>query len=392
MLLRFGAKDLMGCGCSISCTKEGTLRIGPKLPEPPPRKPEPPPREPEPDPPWMQPGQDTDKWERSFEQLPPEVSRNEAFARITNLMTRSGATHEEVTQALVDTSWHAGQAMVALDRLELERPWPRSCALSRGFDSRVEALAPKYWSNQELTDGQPLICDASPAFQVQVQELLRGTFKPVATKDRKGVMPDALSLVKCERIENPQVWLRYHHAKLHVATNRPKGVRPVQDLDGDPEHGHIKTEQRLSEEFAERTEASINEFYLWHGTSQEGAASIAAEGFKVNLAGAASGTMFGPGAYFAECSSKSDEYAKEWGDSGIFALLLCRVTCGELFRTTQPRLTDIRKALLGGSYDTVLGDREAARGTYREFVVYDEALIYPEYIVQYRRGGSGAAE
>ena len=40
---------------------------------------------------------------------------------------------------------------------------------------------------------------------------------------------------------------------------------------------------------------------------------------------------FGPGAYFAEASSKCDEYASE-DPSGLFAgkcaLLLCRVVCG----------------------------------------------------------------
>eukprot|EP00415_Alexandrium_ostenfeldii_P004928 UN4928 len=35
--------------------------------------------------------------------------------------------------------------------------------------------------------------------------------------------------------------------------------------------------------------------------------------------------------------------------------------------------------------DIVLGDREAVVGTYREFVVFDERLVYPEFVILYER-------
>ena len=38
-----------------------------------------------------------------------------------------------------------------------------------------------------------------------------------------------------------------------------------------------------------------------------------------------------------------------------------------------------------GGFHSVLGDREKARGTYREFVVYDQDQAYPEYLIIYRR-------
>lgn len=39
----------------------------------------------------------------------------------------------------------------------------------------------------------------------------------------------------------------------------------------------------------------------------------------------------------------------------------------------------IEDALATGRFHCVLGDREAAVDTYREFVIFDEAQIYPEY-------------
>merc|ERR1712032_1241581 len=112
---------------------------------------------------------------------------------------------------------------------------------------------------------------------------------------------------------------------------------------------------------------------------------ISENGFKIDLAGHSAGTMFGPGCYFAECSSKSDEYCKDTTD-GLYTMLLCRVVCGEMFRVTEPKMWAIREAMQSGDYDSVLGDREAGRGTYREFVVFQESLIYPEYVIHYSRG------
>ena len=36
-------------------------------------------------------------------------------------------------------------------------------------------------------------------------------------------------------------------------------------------------------------------------------------------------------------------------------------------------------------YDSLLGDRLRCRGTYREFVIFDAAQVYPEYMLLYRR-------
>ena len=101
--------------------------------------------------------------------------------------------------------------------------------------------------------------------------------------------------------------------------------------------------------------------------------------------------MFGKGAYFAERSTKSDEYVKgKLVDIGLsqethFAMLLCRVCLGELYRITDFDKSAERHVLGSSKYDSLLGDREAVRGTYREFIVYDGAQVYPEYVIIYKR-------
>lgn len=249
---------------------------------------------------------------------------------------------------------------------------------------------PPYWHNQDTTDGFSERREVTDAFQQELQRLLDGTFRDVRTRDRSGQVPTRLRLVKCHRVENSAMWSRYQKAKARMHERRLGGVAPVSDLGGTEQGASrpVRTHELLKEgAFGGRLDERLNELYLWHGTTPEGAIGISTSGFRINLAGTRAGAFFGKGCYFAECSSKSDEYARE-GDSilaGIYALLLCRVLCGSLFRVTHPDHTAIREALESSEFDSVLGDREASAGTYREFVSYDEECIYPEYVILYER-------
>jgi len=132
-----------------------------------------------------------------------------------------------------------------------------------------------------------------------------------------------------------------------------------------------------------------NEFLLFHGSCPAAMDSICDGNFKESCAGAAG--LYGPGFYFAEACSKADEYSSDDKDGiykGLYAMLLCRVTCGACLYSDEVKPDS--KSLLSkvgprGNYHAVLGDREKARGTYREFVVYDKDQVYPEYVVIYRR-------
>lgn len=134
---------------------------------------------------------------------------------------------------------------------------------------------------------------------------------------------------------------------------------------------------------------SCNEWLLWHGTSLEGARQICNEDFKQRYAGSATGTLYGPGTYFAESCTKADEYAKQAEVDGdvVYTLLLCRVIGGLVKYTdeVEPDAQVLTHAVLHDQYDSVLGDREACRQTFKEFVVFGADQVYPEYIVHYTR-------
>merc|ERR1719353_2844521 len=81
----------------------------------------------------------------------------------------------------------------------------------------------------------------------------------------------------------------------------------------------------------------LNEVWLLHGTSPEGALKIAGEDWDLQMAGSGAGSAFGAGIYFAEDAIKSDEYTQEAPAGHEFAglrpLLLCRVLLGRCLVT-----------------------------------------------------------
>merc|ERR1719262_1803890 len=118
------------------------------------------------------------------------------------------------------------------------------------------------------------------------------------------------------------------------------------------------------------------EALLLHGTNPSSAMSILKSGFRLNNAGKSTGTMFGYGVYLAECSSKSDEYAYDDGANtypGLRALLVCKCLVGNPHVVHQAG--DYVAEAKAASNECILGDRETAVGTYREFVFFDETQI-----------------
>lgn len=197
-------------------------------------------------------------------------------------------------------------------------------------------------------------------------------------------------------------------------------------------------------------DGSVNEFLLFHGTSSSAAVAICKDGFDASLAGVGRSNLlnFGRGVYFAETSSKADQFAKE--EDGVRTMLICRVCCGHMRRSadwqqsrqgtpppsrqssrrgtptgsrhptppgtpcsnsrqvsniTLPALMEALQATQndGLSFDlkrqsieeglgapvfhSTLGHRETAGGFHREFIIEDDAQAFVEYIVHYKRNG-----
>eukprot|EP00929_Paragymnodinium_shiwhaense_P069319 TRINITY_DN34970_c0_g1_i1.p1 TRINITY_DN34970_c0_g1~~TRINITY_DN34970_c0_g1_i1.p1 ORF type:complete len:491 (-),score=62.29 TRINITY_DN34970_c0_g1_i1:271-1683(-) len=224
---------------------------------------------------------------------------------------------------------------------------------------------PGHWTT---TEGVHIVPDAVkiPEFQ----ELLNATWRRKYTRDRNGgEVPTGARVVNVLRVENHENFASYSSFMEDVRSRR-----------GSCEEFEVATKG-----FIGTLESDVNAMYLFHGTNPQSAEAIAKTDFRIDLAGSAVGTMFGPGLYLAEHASKSDEYAKE-GD-GIFmgqcALVVCRAIAGKPF-VAQDQGNWAQK-VASGEFDCVCGDRMAAVGTFREMVFFNNLSVYPEYIVLYVR-------
>lgn len=105
----------------------------------------------------------------------------------------------------------------------------------------------------------------------------------------------------------------------------------------------------------------------------------------LRFSGTNAGSLYGRGVYFGEASIKSDEYGKD--EDSLTPMLVCRVILGKVLYddTIYPNPDELVGKVTSGQFDSILGDREKCRGTYREFITFDTDFIYPEFIVWYQR-------
>lgn len=132
--------------------------------------------------------------------------------------------------------------------------------------------------------------------------------------------------------------------------------------------------------------ANVNEKIMFHGTSPIASETIATTNFQTKMAGSSTGTLYGRGIYASDNCTKGDEYAAADKD-GIHTMLVCRAVLGRIHYTAEvkPDPRQCEELCMSGVFHSVLGDRRKCRGTFREFVVFDDAQVYPHYIVKYVR-------
>jgi len=226
----------------------------------------------------------------------------------------------------------------------------------------------------------------------QVQEIMDASVKRIWTRDRGRTekVPNGYEVVRVERNENVRLWLKYLLKKtlMAEAINDPMSTTN-NNLPPLEKYPMMTSEKAETLPFLEgnRADASLNEWFLWHGGSSDGIKSIADQEFKQLYAGNTTGTLYGAGTYLTDSCTKADEYAREDPTTGLYGLLLCRVMGGRVLYNDQvtPNAKFLMNKVLQGPYDSVFGDREHCKNTFKEIVIYESSQAYPEYIVYYRR-------
>mmetsp|Transcript_90917 Transcript_90917/g.190103 ORF Transcript_90917/g.190103 Transcript_90917/m.190103 type:complete len:497 (-) Transcript_90917:185-1675(-) len=259
-------------------------------------------------------------------------------------------------------------------------------------DTHVKVELPQYWQMASMTAPPGGLQMESEEVKRAMQIFLDKTWKNQWTRDRgKDGKVMKFEVVMVHRNENPAIWEPYYRTRHRIAELVKKdsaNFTPYPMKTTTAVKGYSE-----ADDFLQRAELmeDVNEFYLCHGTKPSAAKAICDNDFLVKMAGANAGTLYGPGIYFAEASSKSDEYAQEDTDgifAGLYALLVCRVCAGKMNYSDEvrpPVQSLVDSIVKDGTHHSVLGDREKCRGTYREIIVFDKDQAYPEYVVIYRR-------
>jgi len=249
--------------------------------------------------------------------------------------------------------------------------------------------------------GSRLVVKASVsdhALRHAFQGLLDASHRSVWTRDRgQDPVPTRLILVCVVEVANSDLWMAYtkkqEDIRLAVGAETLNKIRPatlVGDANVQGGRDDVWPDSRCVEMLSHLSpslDGNLNEVMLFHGTSPIAGEEITNENFQVNMAGCTTGTLYGRGIYLAENATKSDEYASADPDTNLRTLLVCRTTLGRV-RYNNEKDPDPRACendCHSGLYHSILGDRRDCRGTFREFVIFDEDQVYPNFIVTYRR-------
>ena len=229
---------------------------------------------------------------------------------------------------------------------------------------------PSYWTHQDLANSQPHF-GIKPTLHVKskMQVLLRTTplnGHAAGCQGRPGLR--GATVTKVERVENTLLWKSYctKRAEMSQLAGLPGGAVPA-----------------IAISRHEMLDASLNEIYLFHGTDPATARLISRWGFDERVADM--GGLYGAGTYFAENSCKSMQYTKQPNSSGEFTIIYSRVLLGHAFHTSARTQTQWRRApdrQPGLPHDSVVAS--GGSQVHREFIVYDRAQTYPEFIIYFK--------
>jgi hypothetical protein len=275
---------------------------------------------------------------------------------------------------------------------------------SETFDRAVRANPfhmelPIYWKNCHLnpySDDFQIQYIVDARARAKLQELARAcSGKNVIVKSAR-------------RIESASIWSKYVHFKRKLYSklieqhqlqeSEKELVRMLGGNDqaiapgkgGFPMPRHIDGKAVLTRKLLEQQSVSealsteymvesLNEQFLWHGTSRAVAETIVSDNFHIPAAGTgANGSRFGLGAYFAEDLGKSLTYSPV--ENQVQWVLLCRVLGGSMYYTTADWQEEAAAEAARLGHNSVLANPQGIGP--REFIMLTEDQVYPEYILE----------
>eukprot|EP00041_Stephanoeca_diplocostata_P040384 m.1639326 g.1639326 ORF g.1639326 m.1639326 type:complete len:621 (-) comp34637_c0_seq1:216-2078(-) len=191
-------------------------------------------------------------------------------------------------------------------------------------------------------------------------------------------------VTKVERIENMRLWRNYCSAQNDV---RDRLAKANETGSGLPENLCATGGLRAALEPARILDEDINEFYMFHGTSEDTMKIIIEGGFDERVA--SDGGLYGAGTYFADQACKSAQYCK--GSGQTKCMLYSRVTMGWAYAATGGFKGRRPPPIPGAAaipHDSIFARGAVARHgeqIHNEYIVFRQ-LAYPEFVIWFTCG------
>ncbi|XP_045203463.2 uncharacterized protein LOC123556643 [Mercenaria mercenaria] len=309
----------------------------------------------------------------------------------------------------------------------------RHSGIQRDTHEYIEAMmdyepeVPKYWMNYKqgkslssllvsakhfVTRSKFELVELGPgrhAFS-SIIKMINATFDPSLVgqgKDAEGLDGfeyKKLFVLKIERVENLDLYEVFSRKRQTFYRRLYKsGDLRFPKIEDMPKcSGSIAISSYVHPALDQDVHSEINEFLLFHGTKEENVITICNDGLDPRISNGDS--MFGPGIYAAESATKADQYAddkgrRSAGKGNTKKMFLIRMVLGNSHICTKKNPNKFRRppcttcikddcknaghaGKFGHAYDSVVGDNKKL---FREFIVYDSSLCYPEYLITYER-------
>ena len=169
---------------------------------------------------------------------------------------------------------------------------------------------PAYWTsvnNLFLESVKQMRVPADHSLSAAIKAMVQGAWDSSKARigaDANGLSHTTIDVTSVEQIENPHLYLAYEHRKNEFCTRAAKGS--FKKVTSEPSEPDVLTSTLGISELDDQLIPEINEYFLFHGAQQPYLEAILKQGvdFRLNTR-----AMFGRGAYFAESSTKADQYA-----------------------------------------------------------------------------------
>ncbi|XP_060082622.1 protein mono-ADP-ribosyltransferase PARP15-like [Ylistrum balloti] len=244
---------------------------------------------------------------------------------------------------------------------------------------------PPYWtkySHSKTVKEWTMDAKSTPtlvAVDAQTLKTIENAFKKTGMASR--------TVVKIERLENIKLFDNYLHMSqlLFRQAYVEQSFKDLQNVTGS--RGQVVTSKHLDQSMRTYLNDEINEVYLFHGTKSPFVNTITHQGLDNRLA---SSGRVGNGVYAAEVASKSSQYIDRNAQGHSF-MFLVRMCLGDIFITKSSqsfRRPPCRTCSTSvcNQHTEVFTSVVADGGSFsdREFVVYDQDLTYPEFLITYK--------